>query len=335
MNKIPEYVREKIIVKSLASQLVYQGKVRDTYSINDGLLLMVATDRISIFDFVLNACIPYKGEILTALTHFWLTQVLQKFPNHLVGAKKIKERNFAVDLSLSVPDLPLGRSLVVKKMEIPPYELVFRQHLGGSAYAEYKKTGKVAGKRLPRGLRKWMYMPSMLFTPSTKEKSGHDQNIAVKKFFKRTGDTGRTSVEMFTKVYRRAYRFALSKGLVILDTKFEGGTIIADEVLTPDSSRFTSVEDLARALKENRDPKFYDKENVRRWGGTVYTPFKKRGEEIIGINNLDPKNPEHVEFVHRLRVPFSVIMRTSMAYQKLFEKISGITLQEYQRKFLF
>lgn len=326
MAAIPEKVRRSAIVPSLERFLISQGKVRDIYQhpMDDGCLLLVATNRISIFDFVLPALVAFKGSVLTALTHFWLTGPLKDFPHHLVlldGGK-----NAALELKKDHPDLPLANCMVVRKVEIPPFEMVFRHHLGGSVYKNYLESGIVCGQELPPGIQKWAYLEEPLFTPATKSEEGHDITVDVNLFYRQMGENGRESMEMFRETYKIAYAFARERGILILDTKFEGLDTIADEVLTPDSSRFTTVEDWRKAMKEGKDPVFYDKELVRVWGRTVNTPWD------VGIDKLNPKDPEHVEFVHSLEVPEVVVKKTSKRYLQIIKMLTGMSLLQYQRR---
>ncbi|MCH7828575.1 phosphoribosylaminoimidazolesuccinocarboxamide synthase [Patescibacteria group bacterium] len=319
-------VRESPFSKELRKgglDRLYQGKVRDTYThpTNSDLLLIVATDRVSIFDLVLPAFVEKKGEVLTALTHFWLRGVLSSFPHHLRDSGMLMG-NFA--------SIPAQRTSVVKKLQMIPFELIFRGHLGGSVWAAYQDTGMVAGKQLPHGLTKWEKLSAPIFTPSTKAESGHDVNITEDEFLAATGQLGPRVVSMFAKAYALVYEEARKRGILILDTKFEvgvdehGSPVIADEVLTPDSSRFTTVEDFERAMKEGRDPVFYDKETVRNWGRTVETP---KGQ---GINKLDPEAPEDLAFVASLKVPEEVLSDASSRYLEIFERITGMPLVRYQ-----
>jgi phosphoribosylaminoimidazole-succinocarboxamide synthase len=321
MAKIPERIKNASVIPSLKEHLVYQGKVRDTYKLpcgDENLLLLCATDRLSIFDFVLNALVPNKGEILTALTEFWLTEVLAEFPNHLMRSIAYPGKNYAFDLKEVFPDIPLNRCLAVEEVEIPPYEMIFRHHLGGSIFKKYEETGMAGGQKLPQRLPRWSFLDQPLFTPSTKSKDSHDVNISASDYYEAIGEKGRESVKMFKDAYKKAYAFAREKGILILDTKFEGLNIIADEALTPDSSRFTTVEDWTKAMEEKRDPIFYDKEVVRQWGKTVKTPFG-----ATGIHMLWPKNPEHVAFVHGLEVPAEIIEETSGRYFSIFYRLTG------------
>jgi phosphoribosylaminoimidazole-succinocarboxamide synthase len=327
-------------LKRMGYTRIHQGKVRDTYHIDKNHLLVVATDRISIFDFVLNALIPKKGEVLTALTHFWLmTRINAK--NHLINSKITDAFNAAFDLREELfPDLPIERCLVVKNLkgELYPFEMILRHHIGGSVFKEYQKTGKAGGNNLPLGLAKWSKLETPIFTPSTKEEVGHDVNVDADYFFKIMKEKGlekesKKVVDMIIKVYQEAYAFAEEKGILIIDTKMEvAGLTIVDEILTPDSSRFVFKEDYENAMAEGRDPQFLDKEPVRIWGRGIETPFVDPGgfEFIIGINNLDPENPEHVSFVHGLELPKEVIEKTTERYIDLVEKITGMSLDRYQ-----
>jgi len=341
MAKIPDSVKKRFIVFSNYFDLINQGKVRDTYELSrpasnqTKMLAQVASDRISIFDFVLNDFIPQKGEVLTALTHYWLTKVINGFHNHLIT--DIDMPGYKLD------GFDLKRTLFIKKIDIAPYEMVYRAHLGGSVYKDYLATSVVAGQRLPVGIKKWEKLPEPLFTPTTKEENGHDIPIDVSKFLADVGENVNDAfkiIDTIRNAYAKAYQHAEKKGILILDTKIEaafrknGRVIIGDEIFTPDSSRFVDAEDYAKAMAEGRDPKFYDKEVVREWGRTVKTPFKKNGKQIIGINNLDPGVKEHSDFVHSLSSPMEVKEETQKRYLKIFERITGVDLKTYQKAHL-
>jgi len=332
MATIPDGVAESETSRVLARaglKRIHQGKIRDTWSLDSEnvLRLVVATDRMSIFDFVLPVLVPQKGEVLTALTQFWLSGPLKEFTHHLVGAVKNPSVNMVHDLKALIPDLPLARCLVVRTVEIPPFEMIFRHHLGGSVWKAYRETGVVAGQRLPPGLQKWAFLPDPLFTPSTKAQEGHDVNITVDQYLEAMGERGSRAIRMFMDAYVRAYQYAKERGILILDTKFEGLDVIADEVLTPDSSRFTTVEDFETTIREGRDPVFYDKEPVREWGRTVRTPWG------IGLNNdnLDPANPEHLQFVAEIQVPNEVVLAAMQRCLQIFSMLTGLRLEEYQQ----
>lgn len=220
-----------------------KGKVRDIYEVEDRLLI-VASDRISAFDYVLPSLIPYKGKVLTQLSKFWFDYTALVCPNHL--------------LSTEIEDFPPilhkhkeileKRSMMVKKTEVIPVECVVRGYLAGSGWKEYRATGKTSGIKLPKGLRDAEKLEESIFTPSTKAEEGHDQNISFKEMQKLVGaelaqKIRKTSLEL----YHKASLHALSKGIIIADTKFEFGLlndelIIVDEIFTPDSSRFWPLE---------------------------------------------------------------------------------------------
>lgn len=344
MAHLPKNVRDADIIASLKDSLIHQGKVRDTYQVpydDDWALLAVATNRLSIFDFVLPVTVPKKGEYLTALTHFWMKKILKAFPNHLLDAQiNPFQRNHAFQIAAVCPDLPVKRSLAFRKLNMLPYELIFRHHIGGSVWKEYLEKGTAGGEKLPPGLKKWAKLDKPVFTPSTKAESGHDVNITAEEFFKRTGKTGRDAVDLLESAYTIAYIWAESNGIRILDTKFEiglthsGELAIGDEILTPDSSRFTTNDDYEAAMDENRDPVFFDKEPVRAYGRKLKTPFAKNGAEVLGINNLDPENPEHLAFVDSIIVPDAVIADMIGRYDFIFRALTGSELPEYQKTHL-
>ncbi len=312
-----------------------RGKVRDIYMVGKDKLLLVAPDRISIFDFVLPALVPKKGEVLSAITHFWITAVLNEYPSHFLYADKTCCHNAIAGWNFrdnSLREDLIKRGMLVRKVAIPPIEYIFRMHLGGSVFAQYRQTGIAAGVRLGTGKLKWEKLRQPLFTPSTKAESGHDRNISQQEYRQIYGDWSLTGadpqlpVNFFREVYVRAYNFAKARGIRILDTKLEGDGVLADEVITPDSSRFTITEDWQKAMEEGRDPIFYDKEFVRIWGRQVQTPFR-----VTGINELNPDCPEHVAFVHSLVVPEDVIRATTERYLEIFRLLTGKTLEDYQR----
>jgi phosphoribosylaminoimidazole-succinocarboxamide synthase len=336
MAKIPEKLVLQFVPQKLMPFLLGQGKVRDRYFIPFyGDLLMVATDRLSAFDFVQSTAVPKKGEVLTALSHFWSTHVL-RVSDDLIASRNSSRRNAVVDLN----DLPKElryRSTVVRVAEVMPFEFIYRGHIGGSVYPSYLKTGLVAGVATEPNLPKWSKLPSAAFTPSTKAENGHDVNITVAEFLEQAGKHGPIAYQITRHVYETAYAFAESRGILILDTKEEvgilptGEVILVDEKLTPDSSRFTTLEDWKLAMEEKRDPQFFDKEPVRIYLKTVATPFiGKDGQPIIGIHKLDPENPEHVAFVHNLEIPVAVIEDAAHRNLKIFEMLTGGTLEQYQ-----
>lgn len=301
-------------------RLWHRGKIRDTY-LGFGYLLVVASDRISVLDFVLPTLIPSKGEILTAITHFWLTQVLENIPNHL----NLRAWRELFGPGINFP--PAARCLTVDQYPILPFELIFRAHLGGSVWKSYQEAGAVAGQPLPAGLKKWDKLAEPIFTPSTKAEEGHDVNITVSEYEQATGVSGMEAARRAQRAYQQAYEYARARGILILDTKLEMSEsgIICDEVFTPDSSRFTTVPDWEQAQSAGRDPIFFDKEPVRVWARGVLTPWG------TGYQNLDPENPEHVAFVHSVPVPLELVQQTADRYHKLFQMLVGQDLADYQK----
>jgi len=237
------------------------GKVRDIYDLGDRLII-VATDRISAFDWVLPSGIPEKGRILTAMTLFWLDYL--KVSNHLITTRlKAMGPAFAAQAKQLE-----GRTMLVKKADVVPVECVVRGYLAGSGWKEYRQQGTVCGLKLPPGLQESQQLPEPIFTPATKEESGHDQNISFEQMVQMTGkDTAGELRERSIDIYRRGAEFARGKGILIADTKFEWGRlpggelILIDEVLTPDSSRFWPLDQ----HQIGKSPPSFDKQFVRDW----------------------------------------------------------------------
>ncbi len=253
----------KPLLKSSLPFPVRRGKVRDVYDLGDSLLI-VATDRISAFDCVMPNGIPDKGKILTALSLFWFEKFARDFENHLIAAdvKKYPEKlkPFADQIE--------GRSMHVTKAEVIPIECVARGYLAGSGWKEYQKTQKVCGVSLPKGLRQCDRLPEAIFTPATKEESGHDINISFEQTAERIGHDITDELKRRTlKLYSLAAEHALKCGVIIADTKFEfgqlpgGKIILIDEVLTPDSSRFWPAD----RYEPGRDQESFDKQYVRNY----------------------------------------------------------------------
>ena len=275
-----------------------QGKVRDIYDLGDKLL-MVATDRISAFDYILEDEIPHKGAVLTQISLFWLDQLKDVIGNHLISA--------------DVADLPeqfkpyadylRGRFMLVRKAEMFPIECIVRGYLAGSGLKEYQQHGTVCGIKLPEGLVNSSKLPEPIFTPSTKAEIGdHDENISFERCAEIIGEDAATQLrDLAIKVYTTARDHAAENGIIIADTKFEFGVIdgkiiLADEVLTPDSSRFWPGDE----YEEGRDQASFDKQYVRDW---------------LNANWDRTGNPP--------RLPQEVIERTSQKYIAAYEKISG------------
>jgi phosphoribosylaminoimidazole-succinocarboxamide synthase len=220
--------------------LFKKGKVRDVYDLGDKLLI-VATDRISAFDFVLPSLIPNKGKILTQLSKFWFDFTAYICPNHVLTAEFSQ---FPQPLQ-KYKDILDKRSMLVKKTKVVPVECVVRGYLAGSGWKEYQEMGKTSGAKLPAGLKESDRLPNPIFAPATKAEEGHDLNISFKEMRKIIGDDelGQKIKKTSLKLYQKASLYALSKGIIIADTKFEFGLdkddlILVDEIFTPDSSRF-------------------------------------------------------------------------------------------------
>ena len=241
---------------------LYSGKVRDIYDIGDGQLLFVASDRISAFDVVLPQAVPDKGRVLTAFTEFWLDQLKDLAPSHLVSTDP---SSFPEEAS-EVADVA-GRAMLVRKAEMLPIECIVRGYLSGSAWKEYQQAGTMHGQPLPAGLQQSSRLPEPVFTPSTKADTGHDENITYEKAVDLVGaEVAEAARRISIKAYSRAAEAARAHGIVIADTKFELGFIdgqlaICDEVLTPDSSRFWE----ATEVREGETPPSFDKQPVRDW----------------------------------------------------------------------
>ncbi len=277
---------------------VRRGKVRDVYDLGDRLLL-VATDRVSAFDWVLPTGIPDKGRILTHLSRFWFELLAE--PNHLLPVE-IDELELPAG---SDRESLRGRTLVVRKTQVVPIECVVRGYLSGSGWKEYRSGGRVCGIALPEGLQESDALPEPIFTPATKAESGHDENIS---FDAMTAAVGTATADELRRrsidVYTRGARHARQRGILIADTKFEWGStpdglILIDEVLTPDSSRFWPEDDYA----PGRGQASFDKQIVRDW------------LERSGWDKNSPPPP----------LPHDVVMRTRAKYVEVYERLTGRT----------
>jgi phosphoribosylaminoimidazole-succinocarboxamide synthase len=237
-----------------------RGKVRDLYSLNEQLLF-VATDRISAFDYVLATGIPEKGRVLTQLSLFWFDFLKDVVKNHLITAK-VEE--YPAPLKKYADDLR-GRSMLVIKAQMIDIECVARGYLSGSGWKEYQQTGAVCGIKLPTGLKESDKLPEPIFTPATKALSGHDENISIEEMAKHTGkELAEKLRDLTLKIYKTAADYAAGRGIIIADTKFEfgqtsQGLILADEVLTPDSSRFWPAD----KYQPGKAQESFDKQFVR------------------------------------------------------------------------
>jgi len=237
------------------------GKVRDVYEVGPKQLLFVASDRISAFDYVLATGIPHKGSVLTQLSLFWFDFLADIVPNHLVTADVDQ---YPAEVR-KYKDQLRGRSMLVRRAEMFPVECVVRGYISGSAWKEYKATGKVSGISLPQGLKESDAFPEPIFTPSTKATTGHDENISFDQMCEIVGVEDASHLRDLTlRVYKKAATYARHRGIIIADTKFEfgrteHGITLADEVLTPDSSRFWPAD----KYQPGRAQDSYDKQYVR------------------------------------------------------------------------
>lgn len=244
-----------------------RGKVRDLYSLN-GHLLFVATDRISAFDYVLATGIPEKGRVLTQISLFWFDFLKDIVNNHLVTARV---EDYPPELRPHADQLR-GRSMLVNKAQMVDIECVVRGYISGSAWKEYQQQGTVCGIPLPKGLRESDKLAEPIFTPATKALSGHDENISFAEMSKRTGpELARELRDLSLKIYQKAADYAAGRGIIIADTKFEfghtgRGLVLADEVLTPDSSRFWP----AGRYEPGRAQESFDKQFVRDYLETIH-----------------------------------------------------------------
>jgi len=274
--------------------LVHSGKIRELYALPDDQLLLLATDNVSAYDHVLPTPIPGKGAVLTQLTTWWLTQLGDVMPNHLVGT--------------DVPPDVSGRALVVEKLEMIPVECVVRGYLAGSAWTQYSQSGSVAGLTVPEGLQRGGRLERPIFTPAVKAPQGsHDENITFAQLVDMVGE--QTALELrraSLRLYVRAERVAREHGLVLVDTKFEfgrradGTLVLADEVLTPDSSRYWAADSYAPGTEMPS----LDKQQLRDW-----------------ITNDSGWNPDSGELAPQL--PDEVVSKLSQTYADTYERLTG------------
>jgi len=280
-------------------KLKASGKVRDVYEIDEKQLLFIASDRISAFDYVLATGIPHKGRVLNQISLFWFDFLADVVPNHLITADVDKYpapvRKYADQLR--------GRSMLVRRAEIFPVECIVRGYLSGSGWKEYKATGKVSGIALPAGLQESDALAESIFTPSTKATSGHDENISFDQMCDIVGvETASHLRDLTLRVYKKAAAYARQRGIIIADTKFEfgrtaQGITLADEVLTPDSSRFWPADKYAPGRAQDS----YDKQYVRDYLEQIHW-------------NKQPPAPA---------LPPEVARKTSEKYVEAYRKLTG------------
>ena len=280
-------------------KLFASGKVRDVYQVGSDHLLFIATDRISAFDYVLATGIPHKGRVLTQISLFWFDFLKEVVPNHLVTADV---NRYPAEVR-SYADQLRGRSMLVQRAEMFPVECVVRGYLSGSGWKEYKASGSVCGIKLPTGLRESEQLPEPIFTPATKATTGHDENISFEHMSQLVDpEDARKLRDLSLAIYKKAADYAREKGIIIADTKFEfgrtaAGITLADEVLTPDSSRFWPAEKYEAGMSQQS----FDKQYVRDYL-----------EEIRW--NKQPPAPA---------LPAEVARKTSEKYVQAYRQLTG------------
>ncbi len=288
--------------------LLNRGKVRDNYAVGNDRILMVASDRISAFDVVMDEAIPGKGVLLTQMALFWFEKLAGIVPNHLTG--EAPESVVAAEER----ELVAGRSMLVKRLRPLPVEAVVRGYLAGSGWAEYQRHQAVCGVPLPPGLGNAARLPEPIFTPATKAEMGaHDENISFERMVELIGSELAQAVRTASlALYTRAADYAASRGILIADTKFEfgldehGTLTLMDEVLTPDSSRYWPIEGYEAALAAGRNPPSFDKQYLRDWLETAMIDGKPWGK--------CPPPP---------KLPAEVIARTAEKYQEAWRRLTG------------
>ena len=293
---------------ALPLPLVRRGKVRDVYAAGDTLLL-VTTDRISAFDVVMSEAIPYKGAVLTQLTAWWLSQLADRVPNHLISADTDEIIRRVPELAPYREELT-GRMMLCVHAEVVPIECVIRGYLSGSAWKEYKAMGTLAGETLPSGYEESVRLDPPIFSPATKAESGHDENITIAQVRQEVGVETASKLEQLARtIYEFGRDTAAARGIIVADTKFEfgwhdGQLILIDEVLTPDSSRFWSAADYA----PGRSQASFDKQPLRDW---------LDAERKAGRWNGEAPAPT---------LPPAVIDATSARYREAYRRITGTPL---------
>jgi phosphoribosylaminoimidazole-succinocarboxamide synthase len=293
--------------------LVARGKVRDVYAVGEDRLLIVATDRISAFDVVLPQPIPHKGSVLTQLTAWWLARMSDITPNHLISVAEDVIVRAAPALEAS-RDVWARRSMLVQRASVVPIECVVRGYLAGSAWAEYRRSGTLAGEPLPAGLRESERLEPAIFSPATKADTGHDENIT---FTQMQQDAGAGVADELKRrsiaIYHRGRDIAEDADIILADTKFEFGTladgtiVLIDEVLTPDSSRFWPRE----SYSVGRGQPSLDKQPVRDYLESLVA---------AGSWNREPPPPD---------LPAEVVAATSQRYLGVFERLTGVPLHDF------
>jgi phosphoribosylaminoimidazole-succinocarboxamide synthase len=289
-----------VLLQTDLPNLIHRGKVRDTYDLGDGRLLMVATDRLSAFDVVLPDGIPDKGAVLTQLSAFWFEKTEDVVPNHFI---RLADGSPADDLAFPLPPEFIGRSMIVRKAQRLDAECVVRGYIAGSAWADYETSGRVFGVRMPPDLKESEAFPEPMFTPTTKAETGHDEPMTAEELVETIGAEAANAVRLRTlAIYKYAVQYASERGIIIADTKLEfgivdGEPIVIDELLTPDSSRFWPAD---KYQPGGAQPSF-DKQFVRDW-------LTEAGW------NREPPAP---------RLPTDIIEKTAERYREAYRRLTG------------
>jgi phosphoribosylaminoimidazole-succinocarboxamide synthase len=283
---------------------VYSGKVRDIYDAGDGRLLFVASDRVSAFDVVMAEPVPDKGRVLTAMSAFWLEQLADIAPSHLVSMDPADFPAGADEIADAA-----GRTMLVRRADMLPIECIVRGYLSGSAWKEYRNEGTVHGAPMPAGLEESAALPEPVFTPSTKADTGHDENISFEEACRIVGDdVAKQAREISLAAYARASARTAERGIILADTKFElgfldGALALCDEVLTPDSSRFWSEAD----WRPGSTPPSFDKQPLRDW------------LEASGWDKSPPPPP----------LPPKVVASLRERYVLAYERVTGLRFSDW------
>lgn len=300
-----------------------RGKVRDSYDLPDhpNLMMPVASNRCSIFDFVLNTEIPQKGEILTALSCFWDREIISKICTTDLVAFGSQIDEYLPDTHRDNPATQKTATIVSLYPE-PEVEDIVRLYLTGSSVPYYKKDRIVCGHKLPEGLIDGSKLPYPIYTPSTKAKVGHDEHITADSVAKRFGNVRE---RLALQVASALSSYAESRGVIVADTKLEWSDVLVDEKGTPDSSRFWDAIAWKKAHAQGKLPPSFDKQFVREWGKTAFIEKDENGRK------REPENPEDLEFVSNQVVPEEVVKRTIRLYRYIFWRLTGMKIEAYQR----